>query len=68
MTAALGIRAVGSATVPARTLRLARLSTLNGPYRVETEDAVSLGPADDVDARVRARLPARARREAVPGR
>ena len=43
MTAALGIRAVGSATIPTRTLRLARLSTLNGPYRVETGDAVSLG-------------------------
>ena len=43
MTAALGIRAVGSATIPPRTLRLARLSTLNGPYRVEAEDAVSLG-------------------------
>ena len=43
MTAALGIRAVGSSTTPARTLRLARLSTLTGPYRVEAEDAVSLG-------------------------
>jgi hypothetical protein len=43
MTAALGIRTVGSATVPPRTLRLARLSTLNGPYRMETADAVSLG-------------------------
>ena len=43
MTAALGIRAVGSASIPTRTLRLARLSTLNGPYRMETEDAVSLG-------------------------
>jgi len=42
MTAALGIRAVGSST-PARTLRLARLSTLTGPYRVEAEDAVNLG-------------------------
>ena len=43
MTAALGIRAVGSATIPTRTLRLARLSTLNGPFRMETGDAVSLG-------------------------
>ena len=43
MTAALGIRAVGSATIPPRTLRLARLSTLNGPFRMETQDAVSLG-------------------------
>ncbi|WP_421735377.1 hypothetical protein [Cellulomonas sp.] len=43
MTAALGIRAVGSSTTPARTLRLARLSSLTGPYRVEAEDAVSLG-------------------------
>ena len=43
MTAALGIRAVGSAAVAPRTLRLARLSTLNGPFRMETEDAVSLG-------------------------
>ena len=43
MTAALGIRAVGSSTIAARTLRLARLSTLTGPYRVEAEDAVSLG-------------------------
>ncbi|WP_315096280.1 hypothetical protein, partial [uncultured Cellulomonas sp.] len=44
MTAALGIRSVGSATpTPARTLRLARLSSLTGPYRVEPEDAVSLG-------------------------
>ncbi|GEK22045.1 hypothetical protein [Cellulomonas xylanilytica] len=43
MTAALGIRAVGAATVPPRTLRLARLSTLNGPFRMETGDAVSLG-------------------------
>ena len=43
MTAALGIRSVGSATIPTRTLRLARLSTLNGPFRMETGDAVSLG-------------------------
>jgi hypothetical protein len=43
MTAALGIRAVSAATIPARTLRLARLSTLNGPFRMETQDAVSLG-------------------------
>ncbi|WP_421742882.1 hypothetical protein [Cellulomonas sp.] len=43
MTAALGIRAVGSSTPSARTLRLARLSTLTGPYRVEADDAVSLG-------------------------
>jgi len=43
MTAALGIRAVGSATIPPRTLRLARLSTLNGPFRMETGDATSLG-------------------------
>jgi len=43
MTAALGIRAVGSASIPPRTLRLARLSTLNGPFRMETQDAVSLG-------------------------
>jgi hypothetical protein len=43
MTAALGIRAVSSSTTPARTLRLARLSTLTGPYRVEAEDAVNLG-------------------------
>ena len=43
MTAALGIRAVGSATIAPRILRLARLSTLNGPYRMETGDAVSLG-------------------------
>lgn len=43
MTAALGIRSVGSATIPTRTLRLARLSTLNGPFRMETVDAVSLG-------------------------
>jgi hypothetical protein len=43
MTAALGIRAVGAGSIPTRTLRLARLSTLNGPYRVETDDAVSLG-------------------------
>ncbi len=43
MTAALGIRAVGSTPAVVRTLRLARLSTLNGPYRMETQDAVSLG-------------------------
>src|SRR6478736_2747989 len=43
MTAALGIRAVGSSITPARSLRLARLSTLTGPYRVEADDAVSLG-------------------------
>ncbi|MGY4644015.1 hypothetical protein [Cellulomonas sp. URHB0016] len=40
MTAAFGIRSV-SPTAPA--LRLARLSKLRGPYRVEAEDCVSLG-------------------------
>ena len=42
MTAALGIRAVSANMTPARTLRIARLSTLTGPYAVEAEDAVSL--------------------------
>ena len=43
MTAALGIRMVNANMTPARTLRIARLSTLTGPYAVEAEDAVSLG-------------------------
>ncbi|WP_028049245.1 hypothetical protein [Cellulomonas sp. URHD0024] len=43
MTAALGIRAVSANMTPARTLRVARLSTVTGPYAVEAEDAVSLG-------------------------
>ena len=43
MTAALGIRVVNASMVPARTLRIARLSTLTGPYAVDAADAVSLG-------------------------
>ena len=43
MTAALGMRAVSANMKPARTLRVARLSTLTGPYAVEAEDAVTLG-------------------------
>lgn len=43
MTAALGIRTVNANMTPARTLRIARLSTLTGPYAVEADDAVSLG-------------------------
>lgn len=42
LTAALGIRAV-AAVAPVRALRVGRLTTLVGPYRVEREDAVSLG-------------------------
>lgn len=45
VTAALGIRAVGRGSAPAagRALRLARLSSLAGPYAVGVEDAVALG-------------------------
>lgn len=42
VTAALGIRAV-SAAPAVRALRLARLSTLSGPFSVTPEDAVGLG-------------------------
>ncbi|MGN8244164.1 hypothetical protein ACTHAM_001063 [Cellulomonas soli] len=42
LTAALGIRAV-AAVAPVRALRVGRLTTLVGPYRVEREDAVALG-------------------------
>ncbi|WP_426593575.1 hypothetical protein ACPPVS_17840 [Cellulomonas sp. McL0617] len=43
MTAALGMRTVSANMTPARTLRVARLSTLTGPYAVEAPDAVGLG-------------------------
>ncbi|WP_136517468.1 hypothetical protein [Cellulomonas telluris] len=45
VTAALGIRSVGARanTTPVRALRLARLSSLAGPYGVAVEDAVALG-------------------------
>ena len=68
MTAALGIRAVGSSTTPARTLRLARLSTLTGPYRGRGRGRRQPRAADHLDAGVRAGGTAGARREAVPRR
>ncbi|QCB94867.1 hypothetical protein [Cellulomonas shaoxiangyii] len=43
VTAALGIRTVAARATPARSLRLARLSSLAGPYAVRGEDAVALG-------------------------
>jgi len=43
VTAAFGIRSVNATMPPAPALRLARLSRLRGPYRVEAEDCVSLG-------------------------
>ncbi|ADG73065.1 conserved hypothetical protein [Cellulomonas flavigena DSM 20109] len=50
VTAAFGIRSVGrQAPRPARVLRLARLSTIAGPYAVDTQDAIALGlPASTV--------------------
>lgn len=50
VTAAFGLRAVSrQTTTPARVLRLARLSTLAGPYGVGTHDAIALGlPASTV--------------------
>ncbi|GAA3808987.1 hypothetical protein [Cellulomonas soli] len=42
LTAALGIRSV-AAVAPVRALRVGRLTTLVGPYRVEREDTVALG-------------------------
>ena len=49
VTAALGIRAVGRQTPPVKALRLARLSTLAGPYRIDAPGAVALGlPATSV--------------------
>jgi len=50
VTAAFGIRSVArQAARPARALRLARLSTLAGPYGVDTHDAIALGlPASTV--------------------
>ncbi|MFS0704317.1 hypothetical protein AB6N23_07330 [Cellulomonas sp. 179-A 9B4 NHS] len=43
VTAALGIRAVADRATGPRALRLARLSSLAGPYAVRVEDAVALG-------------------------
>ncbi len=43
VTAALGIRSVPDRAPGARSLRLARLSSLAGPYAVRVEDAVALG-------------------------
>lgn len=50
VTAALGIRSVArQATRPVRALRLARLSTVAGPYAIEAHDAIALGlPASTV--------------------
>ncbi|UZN03531.1 hypothetical protein [Cellulomonas sp. S1-8] len=50
VTAALGIRSVPRASArPARALRLARLSSLAGPYGIVAHDAIALGlPASTV--------------------
>ncbi len=49
VTAAFGIRTVGRRTAPVLALRLARLSTLAGPYGIEQHDAIALGlPASTV--------------------
>ncbi len=51
VTAALGIRAVGRQAPAPRALRLARLSSLAGPYRLDAHDAIALGlPASSVMA------------------
>jgi len=65
VTAALGIRAVGS--TPVRALRVARLSTLTGPYRVTAQEAVALGLPPTTRVAYDVRCPRERGRPPYPG-